>query len=343
VNGVLDRALEALKAKGGNPGRVERWGRRTFAYEVQHKREGYYVVIELTASRPPWPTWSGSSSWPTRCSGTRPCASRTRWPAVVPQPPPPPSGRPDMAPGNAITLVGNVTRDPELRFTTPARPPPASAWPSIGGGRTARPRSGKRRCRSSTWCVGARWRENAAESLTKGSRVIVTGRLDQRSWETPDGDKRSKVEVVADEVGPSIRWATAQITKNERRGSRRGWPRWGKWRRWRRWRRSPGVVRWRWRPGRRAPGLRIQRGAFLVMARNNDLEAPPAALPRTRGGASRRSPCALCKDRVEWVDYKDVGLLRKYMSDRGKIRARRGVGQLHPAPARRGHRHQNRP
>ena len=49
VNGVLDRALGALKAKGGNPGRVERWGKRTFAYELHHKREGYYVVIELTA------------------------------------------------------------------------------------------------------------------------------------------------------------------------------------------------------------------------------------------------------------------------------------------------------
>jgi small subunit ribosomal protein S6 len=47
VTGVLERALEALRSKGGNPGRVERWGRRTFAYEVQHKREGYYVVIEL--------------------------------------------------------------------------------------------------------------------------------------------------------------------------------------------------------------------------------------------------------------------------------------------------------
>jgi small subunit ribosomal protein S6 len=52
VNGVLDRALDALRAKGGNPGRVERWGRRTFAYEVQHKREGYYVIIELTADPP---------------------------------------------------------------------------------------------------------------------------------------------------------------------------------------------------------------------------------------------------------------------------------------------------
>ncbi|MGB7053462.1 MAG: 30S ribosomal protein S6 [Acidimicrobiales bacterium] len=49
VTGVLERGLEALRSKGGNPGRVERWGRRTFAYEVQHKREGYYVVIELLA------------------------------------------------------------------------------------------------------------------------------------------------------------------------------------------------------------------------------------------------------------------------------------------------------
>jgi small subunit ribosomal protein S6 len=49
VTGVLERALEALRSKGGNPGRVERWGRRTFAYEVRHKREGYYVVIELLA------------------------------------------------------------------------------------------------------------------------------------------------------------------------------------------------------------------------------------------------------------------------------------------------------
>jgi small subunit ribosomal protein S6 len=52
VNGVLDRALGALKAKGGVPGRVERWGRRTFAYEVQHKREGYYVIIEITSEPP---------------------------------------------------------------------------------------------------------------------------------------------------------------------------------------------------------------------------------------------------------------------------------------------------
>ncbi len=60
--------------------------------------------------------------------------------------------------------------------------------------------------------------ENVSETLTCGARVIVTGRLEQRSWETAEGDKRSKVEVVADELGPSLRWATAQVVKNERRG-----------------------------------------------------------------------------------------------------------------------------
>jgi single-strand DNA-binding protein len=59
--------------------------------------------------------------------------------------------------------------------------------------------------------------ENVAESIPKGARVVVTGRLDQRSWETQDGEKRSKVEIVADEIGPSLRWATAQVVKNERR------------------------------------------------------------------------------------------------------------------------------
>jgi single-strand DNA-binding protein len=60
--------------------------------------------------------------------------------------------------------------------------------------------------------------ENTSESLVRGSRVIVTGRLEQRSWENAEGERRSKIEVVADEIGPSLRWATAQVTKNERRG-----------------------------------------------------------------------------------------------------------------------------
>ena len=58
--------------------------------------------------------------------------------------------------------------------------------------------------------------ENVAESVQKGTRVVVTGRLEQRSWETDNGDKRSKVEVVADEVAPSLRWATATVNRIER-------------------------------------------------------------------------------------------------------------------------------
>ena len=60
--------------------------------------------------------------------------------------------------------------------------------------------------------------ENCAESLTKGTRVIVTGRLEHRSWETQDGDKRSVVEVAIDEIGPSLRWATAAVTRSPRSG-----------------------------------------------------------------------------------------------------------------------------
>ena len=65
------------------------------------------------------------------------------------------------------------------------------------------------------------WRnlaENVSESISKGSRVIVYGRLDQRSWENQDGERRSKVEIVADDVAPSLKWATADLTRNEFRG-----------------------------------------------------------------------------------------------------------------------------
>ena len=65
----------------------------------------------------------------------------------------------------------------------------------------------------------AQMAENVGESLAKGTRVIVTGRLEQRSWETDDGDKRSKVEIVADEIGPSLRWATAE--RHQERAPRR--------------------------------------------------------------------------------------------------------------------------
>ena len=124
--------------------------------------------------------------------------------------------------GNAVTLVGNITRDPELRFTNTGQ---ATASFGLAVNRRWQNRQTQEWEEATSFFDVVCWREmaeNAAESLSRGSRVIVTGRLEQRSWETHEGDKRSKVEVVADEVGPSIRWATAQVTKNERRGPSEG-------------------------------------------------------------------------------------------------------------------------
>ena len=117
----------------------------------------------------------------------------------------------------ATSITGNLTRDPEIRYTRDGQ---ATTTLGVAVNRRWQQRESKEWEESTSFFDVVCWREmaeNAAESLSRGSRVIVTGRLEQRSWETPDGDKRSKVEVVADEIGPSIRWATAQVTKNERR------------------------------------------------------------------------------------------------------------------------------
>jgi single-strand DNA-binding protein len=124
-----------------------------------------------------------------------------------------------MANGNTVTIVGNLTRDPELRYT-----PNGSANCTFGvavNRRWMNRQTNEWEERTSFFNVVC-WREmadNVSESLAKGSRVVVTGRLEQRSWETENGEKRSVVEIVADEVGPSLRFATAQITKNDRRGA----------------------------------------------------------------------------------------------------------------------------
>lgn len=118
-------------------------------------------------------------------------------------------------PDNSVTLVGNITRDPELRFTPSGQP---VATFGIAVNRRFQ-RNGQWEEQTSFFNVTA-WAslgENVAHSLQKGARVILSGRLEQRSYETQDGEKRSVVEVIADEVGPSLRWATAEIVKNERR------------------------------------------------------------------------------------------------------------------------------
>ncbi len=120
--------------------------------------------------------------------------------------------------GNSVTVVGNITRDPELRFTASGQ---ATASFGLAVNRVWNDRQTNEKKEAVSFFDIVCWREmaeNASESLSKGARVLVTGRLEQRSWETPEGEKRSKIEIVADEIGPSLRWATAEVRKNDRRG-----------------------------------------------------------------------------------------------------------------------------
>ncbi len=124
-------------------------------------------------------------------------------------------------PDNSITIIGNVTRDPELRFTASGQ---ATTNFGVAVNRRWQNRQTNEWEEQVSFFNVTCWRElaeNAAESLHKGTRTIVTGRLEQRSWEA-NGEKKSVVEIVADEIGPSLRWASAQITRNERRGAEGG-------------------------------------------------------------------------------------------------------------------------
>ena len=117
---------------------------------------------------------------------------------------------------NTITVVGNVTRDPELKFLNSGQ---AALRLSIAVNRRWQNRQTQEWEEKVSYfeivAYGA-LAENAANTLTKGARVIVNGRLEQRSWETENGDKRSIVEINADEISPSLRWATAVVTKPPR-------------------------------------------------------------------------------------------------------------------------------
>jgi len=125
---------------------------------------------------------------------------------------------------STVTIVGNLTRDPELRYTPNGA---AVATFGVAVNRRWQNRDNQQWEEATSFFNVTCWRDlaqNVGESLEKGSRVLVSGRLDQRSWETQDGERRSVVEIVADEVGPSLRWATAEISKNDRReGGDGGW------------------------------------------------------------------------------------------------------------------------
>lgn len=121
---------------------------------------------------------------------------------------------------NSVTLIGNLVDDPELRFT-----PSGVAMAKVRFAVNRRYMQNNEWQEETSFFSGTCWRdmaENAAESLQKGTRVIVVGRLEQRTWETNEGEKRSTIEVRIDDIGPSIRWATASVTKSPRSGSYAG-------------------------------------------------------------------------------------------------------------------------
>ena len=127
-----------------------------------------------------------------------------------------------MASDNCITLVGNITDDPELRFTPSGS---AVANFTVAVNRRFKNQSGAWEDKLDGFFKCNCWRdmaENVAESLQKGMRVMVVGRLQQRSWDDQEGNKRSAFEIQVDEVGPSLRWATASVQKSQRSGSQGG-------------------------------------------------------------------------------------------------------------------------
>ena len=119
-----------------------------------------------------------------------------------------------------VIIAGNLVEDPEVRFTLNG-----AAVANLRVAVTARVKD------CDTWKDGdtsfyrvSVWRqlaEHAGDSLSKGDRVMVVGRLQQRSWETPEGDKRSVVEIPADEIGPSLRWATTKVERARGNGQAR--------------------------------------------------------------------------------------------------------------------------
>jgi single-strand DNA-binding protein len=113
-----------------------------------------------------------------------------------------------------VTIVGNITREPELRYTSGGR-----ALANFGVAVNRRYQSGGEWQEQTSFFNVTAWAdlaENVAASLPKGARVVVHGRLEQRSWETNEGEKRSVVEIVADDIGASLRFAQVTVAKTER-------------------------------------------------------------------------------------------------------------------------------
>ena len=128
-----------------------------------------------------------------------------------------------MSGDTTITIVGNLTADPEMRFTTSGAA--VASFTVASTPRTFDRQAGEWKDGETLFMRCSIWRdaaENVAESLTKGTRVIVQGRLVQRSYTTREGENRTVVEMQVDEIGPSLRYAKAQVQRQPRGGGQGG-------------------------------------------------------------------------------------------------------------------------
>ena len=216
-----------------------------------------------------------------------------------------------MASDNQITIVGNLTDDPELRYTANGA---AVANFRVAYSTRIRDAAGNWTDGDTSFFTVNCWRqlaENAAETLTRGTRVVVTGRLKQRSWENQEGEKRTVVEIEADDLGPQPEVGHGQRAEDQ-----------------------PFLVLVRHGRGLGCGGRRA--GRWVVHERGDTTGWPskpggPRRAKRDKDDKAwqkkgKRKVCIFCKDRIEYVDYKDVMMLRKFTSERGKIRARRVTG-----------------
>ncbi len=237
-----------------------------------------------------------------------------------------------MANDTTITIVGNLTDDPELRFTPNGAAVAnftVASTPRFLDKTTNEWKDGDALfLRCSIWRQAA---ENVAESLHRGMRVIVTGRLKQRSYETKEGEKRTVYEVEVDEIGPSLKYATAKVNKIQRSGGGGGFGGGGG--------QSTVVAASAAAHRPRTRGRRRHRPARPTSPLSSD-HFPPSSddrdrhsWPRHRHASRRRRSACSARTRSPSSTTRTPTLLRKFVSDRGKIRARRVSRQLQPAPA----------
>src|SRR5438876_2204809 len=197
------------------------------ANAVSPTRSGTRPTGTTWCSRPErnrrrWKSCTERSPWQMKRSATWCYASRRRSTDLRRLPAPRRAvgiGSSDMATdSNSITISGNITRDPEMRYTPSGI---SKVTFGVAVNRSWRNQQSQEWEEQTSFFNVVAWRqlaENVGASLTKGSRVVVSGRLEQRSWETEAGEKRSIVEIVADDVAPSLRFATAEVHKVERSG-----------------------------------------------------------------------------------------------------------------------------